>query len=267
MKLVIGVLAGLLAAGCGLFGQKSVFEPHRVKRQDQAGSVHVSILSVARWEDVQDALQPTFDLRAADALREVVPTTQQLEKKVLEALQVALEVAPPLTSTTISRTSGTQTGAPDTFTSTRTEERGPGDVAAIARDPSLAAGRLASGLDGIPDALGFQPALDPLLKYSAATALYQEVQLLNRYVRHAARMRGFVPYVVRLQVTLLPRARNEPYDAYTSLAFFAGGAEPGKPYGLEDVRKFQSEGKDAARGKSTESGSTGASCPRSRRRS
>jgi hypothetical protein len=56
-----------------------------------------------------------------------------------------------------------------------------------------------------------------------ATALYQEVQLLNRYVFDAAIPNGYVPFVVRLQLTLLPRYRGAPYDAYSSISFFTTG--------------------------------------------
>src|SRR5262249_47299447 len=63
-------------------------------------------------------------------------------------------------------------------------------------------------------------AVDPMTRYWAATALFQEVQLLNRYVRDAWVRRGSRPYVVRVQATLMPAARNEPYDAYCTCSFF-----------------------------------------------
>jgi len=34
-----------------------------------------------------------------------------------------------------------------------------------------------------------------MLRYAAATALYQEVKLLNRYVQDAAIRKDYVPYV------------------------------------------------------------------------
>jgi hypothetical protein len=65
-----------------------------------------------------------------------------------------------------------------------------------------------------------------MLRYSVATALFQEVNLLNRYVKDAARRRHYDPYVVRMQITLLPRAHREPYDAYTTVAFFHQQSKP-----------------------------------------
>jgi len=63
---------------------------------------------------------------------------------------------------------------------------------------------------------------DQALKFRAAAALLQEVSLLNHYVRDAAVRTGTRPYIVRMLVTELPSARNEPYDAYTTLSFFVG---------------------------------------------
>ena len=60
---------------------------------------------------------------------------------------------------------------------------------------------------------------EPFLQYQTALSLYQEVQLLNSYVRNAARRSGYIPYIMRLQVTVLPFARNQPYDVYADIAF------------------------------------------------
>jgi hypothetical protein len=68
-----------------------------------------------------------------------------------------------------------------------------------------------------------------MTQYQAATALYQEVQLLSRYVRHAAIRTGYQPYVVRMQVTLMPRARHQPYDAYATVSFFWTGENRSAP--------------------------------------
>jgi hypothetical protein len=39
-----------------------------------------------------------------------------------------------------------------------------------------------------------------------------------------------MPYVVRMQVTLLPNARKEPYDAYATITFFAGSNAAAQAY-------------------------------------
>lgn len=59
-------------------------------------------------------------------------------------------------------------------------------------------------------------------RYLLANALYQEVQLLSRYVEHAAIRRNYDAHLVRLQVSLMPHVRTAPYDAYTTIGFFPG---------------------------------------------
>lgn len=72
-----------------------------------------------------------------------------------------------------------------------------------------------------------------MMEVWTANSLYQEVQILNRVLRDAVIPTGFRPYLVRLQVSLIPRRRHQPYDAYTTLSFFspevqvaAAGAAP-----------------------------------------
>jgi hypothetical protein len=72
---------------------------------------------------------------------------------------------------------------------------------------------------------------DPMLVYTAATALYQEVKLLNRYVTDAALKWNYVPYIVRVQLSVIPYARNQPYDVYTTLGFFPD------PYSLKGKKE------------------------------
>ena len=60
---------------------------------------------------------------------------------------------------------------------------------------------------------------EPSLQYNTALALHQEVQLLNSYIRNAAKRSGYIPYIVRLQITVLPFARNQPYDVYADIGF------------------------------------------------
>jgi hypothetical protein len=69
--------------------------------------------------------------------------------------------------------------------------------------------------------------MDPFLRYTAATSLFQEVRILQRYVRDALIGPNQRGYVVRVQVTLMPAQRNQPIDAYTTLSFFGARAVSG----------------------------------------
>jgi hypothetical protein len=80
-----------------------------------------------------------------------------------------------------------------------------------------------------------------MTQYTAATALYQEVQLLNRYIKDAALKGGTRAFLVRLQVSLLPQLRGQAYDAYSTISFLFGeqGTVVLTPYaaGKSDLRR------------------------------
>lgn len=193
---------------------RPLFRPHRVSFQDEAGSTHLAVLSVAPWDKYVEAIQPKFDLTSKEAVDMVVPTTRGFEEKTLDALRVALKLAPP------------QSFSQTNDAGAVVDQQKPGDVSAIKDESSPAGDRKAADLPPKQSVLEQKIEVDPMLRYWAATALYQEVQLLNRYVKDAAIRDGFVPYVVRLQIATLPNARNEPYDAYANVSFFSGEETP-----------------------------------------
>lgn len=157
----------------------------------------MAVLSVARWYDYVDALQPYFHMTAERALDEVLRIGQLNSTDALSRRSVDLSV-------------GLTGAAPTTNAPTGPQQAQP--QAGIAVD---------------------KPQRDAHTAYANAAALYQEVQLLNRYVRDAAIPKGYAPYVLRLQVTLLPRRRDAPYDAYSTLSFFSvGEGEIPMPVGL-----------------------------------
>lgn len=206
-------------AGCEtLTDVKHWFDPDRVDRADKAGSVHVAVLAVAPWDKVKEDLQPKFELTPAQAYDQAIPVTQQLIERVLDALSASLRVALPTHTVAQSSTRTETTGQASTETATRTEERTPGDPSKVQ------AGSPPSG--SVPAPFSAPPALDsravdPMLRYQAATALYQEVKILNQYVANAMKREGYTPYLVRLQVSVLPNRRNLPYDTYANVAFYS----------------------------------------------
>ncbi|MCP4373185.1 MAG: DUF1573 domain-containing protein, partial [Deltaproteobacteria bacterium] len=205
----------------GCFQKKmEVLKPQRFDSNDQAGSVHIALISRAHWDEYKDDLQPTFELKEADALNTVVPTTSAMEEKFLDALQAGLKIATPTTSETKTRTTTTKTDQPTISESEKTKERKPGDLSGVAYEKSIAEGRKAGELPPAKSVLENPIGVDPMMKYWAATALYQEVKVLNKYIKHAAIEDVYEPYVARMQVSLMPSARYEPYDAYVTFSFF-----------------------------------------------
>lgn len=205
----------LLACRSGI----ELTKPHRVKRQDLAGSTYVSVLSIAPWDDYVEALQPKFTITADSALEKVIPTTRAEDERLLHSLSAALKLAPP-TSTLETEV---VKGDGDNDKDKSTEKEGPGSLA-DAKFENL--DDTTDLPDGPPKILETTLKTDPMLQHLVATALFQEVQLLSRYVKDAARRREMAAYVVRLQITVMPDARNEPYDAYSNISFFYGPPVP-----------------------------------------
>ncbi len=188
-------LAGALLCAC----QAGVeYEATRVASTREAGSVHVAVLSVAPWERYVTALQPDFTLTAEEALTSVLRDSRKVRSSTIDAIGVGAEYV----------------GSEDKA-SGKAPESG---IRASGGSPRSQDSWEGKGRDERPDAM---------LEYSTATSLYQEVQLLNRYVRDAAIPSGHRAYVVRLQVSLMPRRRHEPYDAYATLGFFTTRKEEG----------------------------------------
>ena len=202
----LAILAVLTTAACSVVD--SVYTGTRAEDLRDAGSVHLSVLAVAPWSEYVAAMQPNFQLTADGALARVAADSRwatedrssiaQLGQQAL-ALDRASNGARPLEVPAL-RPPGTNG-----------EVNGHGNGAPAPIPPPASPGQeSATG----PDAM---------LRYTAATALFQEVQLLNRYIRDAAIPNGYRPYLVRVQVSLMPSRRHAPYDTYTTLSFFIPG--------------------------------------------
>ncbi len=61
-----------------------------------------------------------------------------------------------------------------------------------------------------------------MLQYQLAAALYQEVAMLNEFIKQADSKRESRAYVVRLNLQAMMYAQNPPVDLYTTLSLFAG---------------------------------------------
>lgn len=165
-------------------------QPRIPSDQSEAGSVHASVVSVAPWSKYVTALRPKFPMTGKDALAKVLPLTSFERTSALDKFSFR--------------------GSVSTATSTLTPTAPSGD------HPSVAG--------GLADP--FAPQVEPMVQYQAALALFQEVQILNRYVEDAAFRGDYEPYVVRLQLTVLPLSRYQPYDTFTTVSFFGAESFP-----------------------------------------
>ncbi|MGZ5442626.1 MAG: hypothetical protein ACXW5U_06245 [Thermoanaerobaculia bacterium] len=185
----------------------------RQPKQADVASVHVAVQSVAPFEDYLDALQPRFTLTTEKALSDAIAQTRAQDTATFRAMLATLAVRLPEVTDTLSRTN-TNNGTESTTEETRTRNEGPGDLA-----DSVAPSALERTLTAAVPA-DVETTIDPTLKFRAATALLQEVALLNTYVRDAAVRTGTRPYVVRLLVTVMPTNASRGYNAYTTVSFF-----------------------------------------------
>ena len=223
----------------------------RVNSYEEAGAVNLSVPMVVPLEKYITTLQPKFDLTAEQALGKVIPSTSYAEQSISDALAFKLmagfnktSAATAPTGTSTGTTTGTATGtstgtatgttagtstgtttgtATGTTTGTSTgttagdsgsDYQRPDDTAIPGLSPRIAG----SNDESVLKYSGLSK--EPMLEYLAATSLYQEVKLLSGYVEEAALKYGYTPYVVRIQLGVIPYARNEPYDVYTTMSFF-----------------------------------------------
>lgn len=208
------LIAVLALPGCATLPQ---YEPNaRVDWADDAGSVTVAHLSSTKWDEAAAILQPKFPMSADLALQAAVPTTGTLDERLADALSASFKVALP-TSIRVNKT--TETGnigsTVTTIENSRTDASG--DASGLATPTPPAA--TAAALTALPS--GTLIGQDPMLRYLAAAAVYQEVNLLNRYVTDAVRFRGAQAFLVRLQLSVLPGRRALPYDVTTDITIHA----------------------------------------------
>lgn len=216
-----------LSLGTACTAEMSMTQPVFVNSRDEAAAVLIVVNTVAPWDQVADALQPNFALTGDQALQQIVPTTERIQEQVLTAFGLSLGLGLPQS---FSQSSTTKTISPPQTagsTSTTTSTTQPGSV------PQAPTGVPAGGQLPAAPAVSGDIGLDPILRYQAALALYQAVQLMNREVQNAAVKDGFVPYLVTVKFAVMPYRRNLPYDMHARISFFPPATgSPGTPLKL-----------------------------------
>lgn len=193
--LLVAALACWLAAGCSHYKPLPLREP---ASDDETGRVEVAVVSAVPFEAVRAGFDPSFELKSADALMEALVTTQATQTTVNKATQLLISAAVP----------GAAASAPGAIASAPTPK---------APDALPAA--------GTPPATVAVSQHNAMLRYQLASSLLQEVAMLNSYVRDAPRRAGYDPFVVRLKVTVRPRARATPFDMQSDIRFTNEGRD------------------------------------------
>lgn len=209
------IIAGAAVVG-GCSAEKDLFGQHPANSQYEAGSTHVAVISVAPWSEIDEVLQPNFQLTSDQALEKTLATTLLGSNRLAEAFASSLQLGLPGTSETQvdSRTVDRLHPPNDEDKTTITKQLAPGTLPSLGTEPAASAAALTE-VKMSPNSIGREAGL----QYQTATALYQEVQLLNRYVKYALARPNFTAYLARLQLSVLPFARGEPYDIYADISF------------------------------------------------
>jgi hypothetical protein len=199
---------------------KNAWQTMKLQSQGQAGEVLLTVTSVTPWSQIADALQPNFTLTGDDAVLKVLPVAQRLTQQVLNSFGGSLAASLPSTSTASTVQTATPAGGSPTVTSTTTNTTAPGS--SVAQSPAQPSGIT------VPSLLnnGNDPAVDPLQQYQAARSLFEAVSMMNREVVNAAFRECYVPYLVRLRLTVQTDRPNLGYNLHSRLAFFRQGDLP-----------------------------------------
>lgn len=151
-------------------------------RQEDLATTHLSVVSVVPWDEIKDKLSPNFKtLKGDEALADVLPVTQVGSDRSADVLKIQAQGAVGLQ----------------------------GQAVPKATTPSLPSELLKSDLAAkFAEKIGAMSLQsDPILARQLATALVQETAMLNTYIENAALRKDYVPYVVRLQVSVIPSRR------------------------------------------------------------
>lgn len=186
-------------------------ETRDVDFSEQAGNVYISATPAIAWSDISEKLQPKLGLTMDKAMTLAAVTTRNEVSQYLSAFGAALNAGLPnrsSSSSTIfddsgSSTSGTRTHAPGTVPSSS-------GLGSTGVDNSS----LSVDLSKLPAS----PGIDGNTLISHAVALYQYGQMLDNSISKAILPKGYIPYLLTVQIDQQPTARNLPYDTYVDVA-------------------------------------------------
>ncbi len=212
-SLAVLTLVGMLA-GCSLTPRIVERDP---KSADEVGTIGVAVVAAAPFEVFAGELRPGFDIDGKKALEMAMATTRQVEDSNLQSIQAALKLAPEQLSSERKSSSSTDAAGKVTETASQSTTAQAGDVSKVTATTP------ADTLPAVLDSRAPQATVNPLLAHYLATALLQDIKLLNRYVNSAPALKEYTPFIVRTQINVRQFGRNTPYDAQVDLVFEGKG--------------------------------------------
>jgi hypothetical protein len=142
--------------------------------QSDIAEVYVSMIGVRPLNAVIDELQPKFDLTADQALQKAVPDTLNSSESTLSSFKAALQV-------------GFMFGQSNSTNSSNAAASGQlSPLSILTNFPASTLG---------PD-------------YEAAASDFERVKLLNRSLQDIPHFKRYTPYIITIQISLIPHTRT-----------------------------------------------------------
>jgi hypothetical protein len=195
----------------------------RFNYQDDVGFAKVSVVSVIPWTVVENALSPGFNLTGDQAVTEVAQAGRSEEDTISSTFNLAVQGNfSPGGGGAGALPSASSTGSVKKAASTDTKSGGGAQASSAASpesSPSGAASPSASPSSGTKESNPPATGLSALTKYQLAASLYQEVKLLNLYVKHIAQSQNVTPYLVSLDVNMFTSSPKAEVNSLVVISF------------------------------------------------
>jgi hypothetical protein len=199
---VLCFTSGLALAQKGTMAPRADYHDPTIYQSDIA-EVYVSMIGARPLNAVIEELQPNYVLTADQAYQKAVPDTLNSSESALSSVKAALQVGLMFGLSNASNSSGAGTSGP------------PSPLSILTNFPT---GTL---------------SVDPVSAYQAGASLFEQVKLLNHSLRDIPHFKGYTPYIVTLQISLIPHKREAPFDAYANIGFFTDTNIPPTPPGKD----------------------------------
>jgi len=198
--------------------------------QNEVATFRFTPVSVFRWDDILDDLQPKYTLTAEAARNAAIPKTAQLSEINSSKTGLSFKFGNDGLREVINKTTDFLDSSKNTDTKTITTEKAPESIGGASLPEDIVEKLSANAFSG--------RSYDPHLSYSAGTALFQEVKLINKYLEHAVMRDGYSPYVLRFNVTPRVMRSVSSHDVYSRISFFPSWVALDNPQAIQTKSHF-----------------------------
>lgn len=211
---------------------------------DDLATIHLATVLVWPWDNVSRAIQPTFSL-AVTTPNSPIAITSEAQSQYSDSGTLSFSAqyglgaksgsppSAPNAGRNLSQSNGDNkgSGAPDENgnsgdKSKSNDQKGGADASTKSKQTADRASKPNSDKtsEKTDEATGKSKTANSPISISDAitqlqmeNALYQEAGLLNNFTSGLIQRRDYIPYIIRMQLTVLPIHRQEPYDLFLKL--------------------------------------------------